>query len=754
MKIRRRFFTPLVLLISLLLAAAVFSLLTAARQVSAEEAPDEGTVTAPDDGTGDETGEPGEGEEPEPEPSVASVTSDGETLEYSDFSAALAAWGEGATLTLLSDVTSETVTVSVTCTLDLNGYAVQGTSGRTLRVSGSLTVTDTSLMQGGEVAGGGVRIERGGTLELQSGYITDNRAEDGAGVYISDGGSFTMTGGTIAGNTVTGNGGGVYVSGGATLSMTGGRVVENTAAGDGGGVYAAGDVALSGGASVTGNTADGERSNLYLAASQQITVSSLSGQVGVSAPAGGTFAVGTATGFFSDSTAYDVHSSGSRFSLVLSPLDSVTAVFVSAENVYPTSDVQSLRAGLTVTGVNENGSEYPADKIGFTIALPEGVEALTVGANAIELTATGNGGETAETAFTVNVVAPSLTGIEVQYRQSATVYFDSAPDILVPDLTVTGTFNDGFTRPLGRTAEETHALSGEDYINASYEIAGSFEGHENGVVTVTVRSGSFSAPVEVTISRHVINTADIPVQDAVEVERTGNWEVSPAAFTPELPDGVTASIEVLGAALSGNLSAGTYTVRIDFSVTDEKNYELAGGSRQATLTVYYASLTAASEDGSVFFEVTREGGIPLSWELSIEDVTDEVNAPKLDSGMESRQIFAISLRDGGNIVNELDTPITVRIRLDSFFAEKDVTLYRLAADGGHIAVESTRDGDYLVFTTSSVQAQYAVAYDAGFGMYLALTIVFGVLCIGGAVLLIWYFKHKKKLDMSLPKQDE
>ena len=105
-------------------------------------------------------------------------------------------------------------------------------------------------------------------------------------------------------------------------------------------------------------------------------------------------------------------------------------------------------------------------------------------------------------------------------------------------------------------------------------------------------------------------------------------------------------------------------------------------------------------------------------------------------------------------MNELDTPITVRIRLDSFFAEKDVTLYRLAADGGHIAVESTRDGDYLVFTTSSVQAQYAVVYDAGFGMYLALTIVFGVLCIGGAVLLIWYFKHKKKLDMSLPKQDE
>ena len=82
-----------------------------------------------------------------------------------------------------------------------------------------------------------------------------------------------------------------------------------------------------------------------------------------------------------------------------------------------------------------------------------------------------------------------------------------------------------------------------------------------------------------------------------------------------------------------------------------------------------------------------------------------------------------------------------------------MTLFRIAEDG-NVAVESTREGDYLTFTTSSVQADYAVAYDAGFDVYLALTIVFGVLCIGGAGLLIWYFKHKKKLDMSLPKQDD
>ena len=209
-----------------------------------------------------------------------------------------------------------------------------------------------------------------------------------------------------------------------------------------------------------------------------------------------------------------------------------------------------------------------------------------------------------------------------------------------------------------------------------------------------------------------------------------------------------------GGGTVGSLPAGAYTVEIAFYVTDENNYELVGGPRTATLTVYYSPLTVTSEDGSVTYTVEREGGIPLSWELVIEDVTGSVAAPKLSGGMEARQIFSVSLRDGGRIITELDTPITVRIRIDGFFSNKNVTVYRLADDGGHIAVETTREGDYLIFSITSVQTQYAVAYDAGFGVYLALTIVFGVLCVGGAVLLVWYFKHKKKLDMTLPKQEE
>lgn len=748
MRTERKRLIIFILLSMALIAAFVLLLFPAAQPAAAQT------------DSSESSGESG-GDEPAPPSAqnVASVTLGGGTVQYTDFSSALSAWTEESTLTLLTDVSTETAEISVSCTLDLNGYTLEGRSGRTLRVTaGTLTLTDSSSRGGGELAGGGVRVDRGASLLFSGGYLTANSAEDGAAVYVADGASFTMTGGTVTENTASGNGGGVYLSGDASFSMTGGKIAENTASGDGGGVYAAGSVQLSGGASISGNTAGGKTGNLYLASEKRILVNSLSGRVGVSAPEGGVFATdtapGTASGFFSDSSAYDVLVSGSDYSLILSPLSRVTASFVSSENVFPTTALDALKSGVQLSGVNKNGTEYPVSKIAFELSLPEGVERLTVGSNEIVLTATGDGGERAETSFSVEVVAPSLTSIETEFAQTMTVYFDSPVDTIAPGLTVTGQFNDGISRPIGRTPEETQALSGEDYITAVYSIEGSFASHENGAVTVSVQAGGALSSVEVHISKHTVDTADILVEDAVAVESKGAWGVSPEAFTPSLPAGVLSEVSLSGGGTVGNLSAGTYTVEISFHVTDEKNYELVGGPRTATLTVYYASLTVTSEDGTVTYTVEREGGIPLSWELLIEDVTDSVAAPKLDGGMESRQIFSVSLRDGGRIITELDEPITVRIRIDGFFSNKNVTLYRLAEDGGHIAVETTREGDYLIFSITSVQTQYAVAYDAGFGVYLALTIVFGVLCVGGAVLLVWYFKHKKKLDMTLPKQEE
>ena len=70
--------------------------------------------------------------------------------------------------------------------------------------------------------GGGVLV-LGGTFNMNGGSISDNMAENGAGVYVGKNGStpgtFTMNGGTITNNkAIKGNGGGVYVLSGFEIA--------------------------------------------------------------------------------------------------------------------------------------------------------------------------------------------------------------------------------------------------------------------------------------------------------------------------------------------------------------------------------------------------------------------------------------------------------------------------------------------------------------------------------------------------------
>ena len=86
--------------------------------------------------------------------------------------------------------------------------------------------------------GGGVDLN-GGTFEMESGTISNNKANEwgwGGGVYVSGGTTFTMKTGEISGNTASSSGGGVYLNGG-TFEMKTGEISGNTASSSGGGVY-------------------------------------------------------------------------------------------------------------------------------------------------------------------------------------------------------------------------------------------------------------------------------------------------------------------------------------------------------------------------------------------------------------------------------------------------------------------------------------------------------------------------------------
>ncbi|MBQ7588873.1 MAG: hypothetical protein IJT37_12695, partial [Lachnospiraceae bacterium] len=166
----------------------------------------------------------------------------------------MSAWNSaesGARLTLLADVTTaNTISVTGTKTLDLNGYGIKMTdSGRVLNVSGgaNLTLEDSNpnathkyTIASPKSNGAGLAVvdDRNGSTQFTGGYITGGISSNewGGGIQVN-GGSLTMTGGTVIGNRVEGpkHGGGIAVIGASdTFKMTGGSIIGNTAAYGGG----------------------------------------------------------------------------------------------------------------------------------------------------------------------------------------------------------------------------------------------------------------------------------------------------------------------------------------------------------------------------------------------------------------------------------------------------------------------------------------------------------------------------------------
>jgi hypothetical protein len=152
-----------------------------------------------------------------------------------------------------------------------NAPVVQVNSGGTLRMkTGSLITGNTTT---NPFSGGGVYVH-GGTFTMSGGAVSGNTTNisndgGGAGVYVH-GGSFTMSGGAVSGNTSSASatpwGGGVYVDGGS-FTMSGGAVSGNTTTTDstsssyGGGVYVnEGTFTMSGGA-VTENTSSASQNS-------------------------------------------------------------------------------------------------------------------------------------------------------------------------------------------------------------------------------------------------------------------------------------------------------------------------------------------------------------------------------------------------------------------------------------------------------------------------------------------------------------
>ena len=225
----------------------------------------------------------------------------------------------------------------------ISGNTVTESGGGVCISGGTFTMSDSAVISGNTAtrSGGGVFVSGSGNFIMEGGTIggtggeSHNSAENGGGVYIHNG-AFTMSDGSISGNTATDNGGGVYVGDG-TFTMSGGTISGNTATQKGGGVYVSSTGNFTLGSSsaesspvVSGNTKTGNSTNnvylddgTILLIGGELKKSKKSGNIGISmATPGEEFTYGWSdstvpTFFFSDDTKRTVALSGSELSLNL-----------------------------------------------------------------------------------------------------------------------------------------------------------------------------------------------------------------------------------------------------------------------------------------------------------------------------------------------------------------------------------------------------------------------------------------------------
>lgn len=169
---------------------------------------------------------------------------------------------------------TESITVSGEVILCLNDHKLD-LKGRRISVGSgaSFTLCDCStggVLTGGSDSarnGGGVYVAGGGTFTMTGGSIAGNTAAAGGGVYVDEGGTFTMAGGSINNKATSGGGGGVMVNLG-TFTLSGGSITGNATNdetyGSGGGVCLYGTFYLSGDSIIQNNTKAGSTDNLYL----------------------------------------------------------------------------------------------------------------------------------------------------------------------------------------------------------------------------------------------------------------------------------------------------------------------------------------------------------------------------------------------------------------------------------------------------------------------------------------------------------
>lgn len=174
-----------------------------------------------------------------------------------------------------------TITISGTVNLCLNGKTLNGNgssiilnvgSGAVLNIADCGTTGTISGAAGGGYRSGVINVD-GGNVTLYGGSITNNTATLRGNIYLDSNAVFTMNGGSVQNNSLTGTdaygGAGVYVRE-ATFVMNSGVISGNNSGSTyGGGIYASSyaKVYINGG-TITGNTSTTKGDGIFYSSLQ------------------------------------------------------------------------------------------------------------------------------------------------------------------------------------------------------------------------------------------------------------------------------------------------------------------------------------------------------------------------------------------------------------------------------------------------------------------------------------------------------
>ena len=148
----------------------------------------------------------------------------------------------------------------ITHGMDKAGRGVYVATGSTFTMSGG-TITGNTTSDGD---GGGVYVYSGTFTMNGEASITCNGADGGGGVFVGTGSTFNMSGGASITDNDANYCGGVYVTASGTFNMNGGSITNNTASSNGGGVYVYNGTFTMNGGSITDNTASDNGGGVYM----------------------------------------------------------------------------------------------------------------------------------------------------------------------------------------------------------------------------------------------------------------------------------------------------------------------------------------------------------------------------------------------------------------------------------------------------------------------------------------------------------